>query len=493
VSLPHAASRLISLSLFIRSLPIELGGRNAYLAVISVLNKKIFFHDATGRCATAAAAACRVSVCLHRTVMNFLDKVVAIFTKEDAGGGGVRVLANEQEEEEESEEERESSEASRSSSSSTASLEMMDRVSVHRGTTRRRRRLKPPKRYGERTIHAEDDSDSTTDSDSLYDESSSDDEYARLDYDGHFLARDRHFRFVTPDYCEKKKNWDPIRQCYQLFRAYAPLPRTTHHRPFSSRELVGLEYLLRETGREKLDSMQFPCITAPEMPGLAYTRRLPAMLGRQPPPENTFIVSRICDHVYGHVIECALLDGVCAEQMPINVMHEARDCYRERKLDAFPLCEELSCLTETLVADGDRFCPFSVVIYTRRDGKFFQMCQHLMDQNTVVNYEKHGEFVKQIPLSYHLVHYLCGHLLLGSADGSRGAGLSGRLGSPEERGRAEKREEEKIRTIEVEGYDQWIAVSVSLLDIWYTIPASTNNNNNNNENSNSTVISSLHI
>jgi hypothetical protein len=103
VSLPHAASRLISLSLFIRSLPIELGGRNAYLAVISVLNKKIFFHDATGRCATAAAAACRVSVCLHRTVMNFLDKVVAIFTKEDAGGGGVRVLANEQEEEEETE------------------------------------------------------------------------------------------------------------------------------------------------------------------------------------------------------------------------------------------------------------------------------------------------------------------------------------------------------------------------------------------------------
>jgi len=328
-------------------------------------------------------------------------------------------------------------------------------VTVDGVAPRRPRRHRRAKRLYGRVYRATGDYESSTESDSVYETSS---DAGGGGEDGGLLRDDPHFQWIEKDYCGVRENWEAVHACYTAYRRYAPLPLCTHRRPFADRELTGLEYLLNEAGRRVYETLQFPRLLLGEAAfggcGALVARHLPE------PTRDTFIVSRLCDYVFGHVIERALLDDVRAEQMPKDVMNEARIRYRERKLAAFPLCSDPRCLTNEIGAE--RCCPLSLLIYTRRDSEFFLTCQRLMDSNTLVYYERHLDYFPQLPLSYHLVHYLCGHLMGATQPALCQDAAVDEKGVPEEGGGGER----EAPMMHVERYDQWIAVRITLLDLW---------------------------
>lgn len=216
---------------------------------------------------------------------------------------------------------------------------------------------------------------------------------------------------------------------YDRFRAYAPLSRTTPGRFYNELDLVGLEYLLHDVGRQRYDALPFSdiCLNGDE-PAVAFPLNKGCL--------DTFVVCRTHDYLYGRLIEDALL--ACAEErlLPPHFL-EASRAHWECRTRRFPLCRGAQCLP---TRDHDRkACRHQWVVYTRTDSAFYRFCDASRLQNPYVDYERHdGGNPIQLRISYHLVNFLCGPL----------------LGPPSERG--------------VEQYDAWVMQSIEMIDLWNT-------------------------
>lgn len=220
-------------------------------------------------------------------------------------------------------------------------------------------------------------------------------------------------------------------EIYDRFRQYAPLGKVAHlQRPYTELDLLGLEYLLEDVGRQRFSSLSFSdiCLNGEE-PASAFPLNKGCL--------DTFVVCRTHDYLYGRLIEDALLSQADPRRLPRDTL-EASQVHWQTRTRRFPLCTNPSCLP---TRDHDRkACRHQWVVYTRTDSDFYRYCDTARLQNRYVDYDRHdGSSPNQLRISYHLVNFLCGPLLpqLASIDG-------------------------------VEQYDCWVMQSIELIDLWNT-------------------------
>ncbi len=214
---------------------------------------------------------------------------------------------------------------------------------------------------------------------------------------------------------------------YQNFLKYSPLANCQHQRSYTELDLIGLEYLLSDTGRKVYETLPFPRL---HLNALETGKVRPLHTQCR----DTFIVDRTMDYVYGRVLELALMHHVSLHRLPQG-MDQLRGAYWQRRNAFFPLCRKPQCMRAG--EEGERKCHQQLVIYTNTESAFFRTCQAMRDCNPHVDYDKHGggTTVKQ-RISFHLVNLLCGPFL----------------------------DEHGENTVSL--YDKWVVVPIDLLDLW---------------------------
>lgn len=249
--------------------------------------------------------------------------------------------------------------------------------------------------------------------------------------------RGDYFARLERPYWEQER--ETVALVYKRFAQYSPLANCQHQHAYTELDLLGLEYLLSETGRKSYERLRF----VPIYLNSAETGKV------RPLDElcrDTFVVDRTLDYVYGRVLELALMHGADQKRLPIG-MEAARTGYWNRRNQLFPLCRKPQCMD--LRGDGDRQCHQQVVVYTRTDSLFFLTCQRVRDCNFAVDYEKHSGVILKQRISYHLVNLLCGRLVMGHNTDDAAV-----LETPPE----------------VEKYDKWIVLPIEWLDLWNATP-----------------------
>lgn len=157
---------------------------------------------------------------------------------------------------------------------------------------------------------------------------------------------------------------------------------------------------------------------------------------------DTFLVNKRLDHIYGRVIESALLGG--------SVRQEGERLFHKRAR-ALEVCQVNHL-------DDERGCPLDWVVYTKMNSAFYQFCSdQLVKHNPYINYQINAiGAIKYERLSFYLVLLMCGEFLDGKEchDFTSITLEHSRLAST------------NLQRLEYGEINQWLKVPLWFLDLW---------------------------
>ena len=179
--------------------------------------------------------------------------------------------------------------------------------------------------------------------------------------------------------------------CYNQFEQHSPLslPGTAE---FTEDELQGMEYLM--------DPRRLPSTTTkkefPQIflsPEKIYSKPIEGLV-------DTFLVPSSFDYVFSYIIEMALLD--CGSPRLPDFVWKERNYQRVERIK---LQSRSACHRKEV--DHTK-CPFQWVLYTKSNGEFMKYCTNVQSRNKYIDYTHNEQFLSIFPLSFYLVHFLCG-------------------------------------------------------------------------------------
>lgn len=240
-----------------------------------------------------------------------------------------------------------------------------------------------PKQQPMQQQHDDDEDDEYYDEEVEYDDE--DDDF-RVQHDDADDAFDTLVDEIMPYYNEPRAT---LRHVFTQFRREVPVAN-----------LDALQYLDATTEIREAKHGVFPRLVYSELLGEAF--RPICSVKAIANAEDTFLVNKRLDFLYGRLIETALCPSVDA------MRQEARRLFMKRAR----LLE--TCRAEHL--DDERCCPMEWVIYTKMNSQFYRFCsEQLVKRNPYINHQTSTtDFIKLERLSFYLVLFLCGELMEGT-------------------------------------------------------------------------------
>jgi hypothetical protein len=177
-----------------------------------------------------------------------------------------------------------------------------------------------------------------------------------------------------------------LRYVFNLFREHA--------RPVC---VDGIEYLCPDRKDIIINHASFRHLSYSELPREQF--RLTLNAKALPNIQDTYLVNKRLDFIYGRLIELALLSSEENE----NFANNAKQLFKTRRSNLHP-CREQHVLNE-------KVCPLEWIIYTRINSEFYKFCSQQLKENPYIAHGITTEYIGIENLSFYLVIFLCGDFL----------------------------------------------------------------------------------